>query len=255
MISYDVSQFKRKKQLKLFGTPTYSGQVTDGAKKRIDKAIDILMQCNPPKIIHNPVTGFAQNFNLNFVTLTIARKKRIPADEAYINLMKPFLRKVRQTGPVSYVWKAELQKRDQLHYHIVTNTFLHWQWIRNTWNNLQRKNRYLDEFALKHKHFDPNSTDVHATYKITDLAAYLKKYLSKNQGDQINGKTWDCSKDLKRNRFSVIASFDNDFRLQEGINNGTIEIVKLDHCTIFKGAGIRTVLSDWQKQQYDQWKK
>jgi len=107
-----------------FQTPSYSGQVTDHTRKRAMRAIDMLLQKSPERIIYNPVSKNWHPFRINFITLTISDKTNICAADAYQNLLKPYLRKLRKYGRIPYVWKAELQQRGQLHYHITTNCFI-----------------------------------------------------------------------------------------------------------------------------------
>jgi len=265
MVYYELSEFRPPTANRKIGFPSYTGQVTYGAKKRIQKAIDIFLQKAPQRIIYNPVTGYNQPFQLNFVTLTVSSHKNIDINEGYKNLMKPFLRKLRATGPLSYIWKAEFQERGQLHYHVTTNTFIHWSTLRNTWNNLQRKHRYLDDFASKTGHFDANSTDVHAVYKINDLASYLSKYMSKPVYDQskkdqkgkpllANGKIWDCSTDLKQQRFSFELTNHTELALKEAVKRKEVTIVPLEYCTIFKTKKPLDFLDSSTLKNYLSWK-
>jgi hypothetical protein len=231
----------------------YSGKVTSAASKRIKAAIDILLQITPTKTIYNPVTKKYFPFKINFVTLTVSSKENIDANFGYKNLMKPFLRKLRKNNNFSYVWKAELQKRGQLHYHIATNTFLPWSEIRNTWNNLQRKHRLLDDYAQKNKHYNANSTDVHALNSIADVGAYLAKYLSKDNKTAINGKTWDCSQNLNRKRFTFTPTGKQEMQLRQLQTDKHIKIIELDHCTIIKGASKQQVFTPTNYKDYIQW--
>ncbi len=254
LIYYEIAEFRTRRNNVLPTTKAYSGQMTTGSKKRIKKAIDILVQKSPQKIIWNSVSGKHQPFTLNFVTLTVSCMRNISANEAYKNLMKPFLRKMRKMGGFSYIWKAELQKRGQIHYHLATNTFLPWQSIRDSWNNLQRKSGYLKQYGLKHGHYQANSTDVHAVYSIGNLPAYLGKYMSNNDDTAISGKTWDCSKDCKENRFAFSPDSGTIDRIEKGIQQGTIQQIDLEHCVIFKMADPIGVLPISSYKKYLQWR-
>ena len=129
---------------------------------------------------------------INFITLTFSCSELINLKEGYNNALKPFLRWLKEVQKCDlYVWKAEYQKDTdyygkekvhggQLHYHITTNKFIHHTEIRNKWNYIQKQNGYLQEYWNKHGHYDVNSTDVHAVYKIKDIESYLIKYVSKS---------------------------------------------------------------------------
>lgn len=248
-----------------FQEKAYSGKVTNGAKKRIMSAIDILLQITDRKRTYNPVTKKHFDFQCSFVTLTISTPESLASEFCYKYLMKPYLRKLRTFGALSYIWKLEYQKDvdyngkakrygGQLHYHLATNLFVPWQKIRSTWNNLQRKARLLDSYAQKHKHFDPNSTDIHSMYKINDVGAYMAKYLSKSCPRTAGGKVWDCSKNLKRKRFAFTPTNQQDLQLRQLFNDSPDQVVELDRCTIFKVKNPTQILNSSQYFNYQQWK-
>jgi hypothetical protein len=210
----------------------YSGGMTDGVRKRMAKAITIMTQAVKPRWVYNPVSLRYQYHTFSFITLTIASNKNISARTAYDHLLAPFLDWMRKTMQVkTYIWKAEMQKRGQIHYHITTPAWIHYREIRNKWNALQRDAGLLDDYAREHGHFNPNSTDVHNTRSIKKMDQYLVKELAKSfaavNAEAINdvnnmmkrgqltqeeadekvkeieaaklttiGKIWDCSTDL-----------------------------------------------------------
>lgn len=231
----------------------YSGKVTNHAAKRIRRAIDILCQKSPTKTIYNPVTKKYFPFKLNFITLTISSKQNVLNEFSYHNLLKPFLRTMRREGNFRYIWKAEFQKRGQLHYHLATNVFLTWQQIRSTWNKLQRKNKLLESYAKVHHHYDPNSTDIHAIGDKTKTAAYLSKYLCKDNAQGIKGKVWDCSKDISGARYSFTPTHAQEMYLCELQSNRQVEVVILDHCTIIKIKNPLHILTELQLCEFVKW--
>jgi len=180
----------------------YTGVMSGTARKNIQKAIDILLQISPEIMLYNPVSCSYHQFKINFITLTISDAKNTTHHDAYSKCLAPFLRWIRSKGATAYIWKAELQHRGQIHYHITTNKFIHYKEIRLIWNKFQKRAGYLEVYGLKFKHFNPNSTDVHSVTKIRNIKNYLGKYLSKEVSKNeaiknIKGKVWDCSKNLK----------------------------------------------------------
>jgi len=221
---------------------TYTGVLCPGAKKRLTKALELLITGAKEKTVikqnHHKI-----KFSVNFITFTIySFGKKVPANEAAKNLLEPMLLWMkRKHGLKSYVWKAELQanRKDckQLHYHLTTDTYIPWQEMRDKWNELQKNCGYLDTYFEKYGHYNPNSTDVHALYKIGDPVKYItkevlnasdaieKKYkaaIQKTIGkkdisdytandwnivnevtktvqnqENVGGKVWDCSLNLK----------------------------------------------------------
>lgn len=180
----------------------YSGQITEGSAKRIRKAVDLLCQIARKRRIFNPVIQEYVWHTLTFITLTISgRERHINTREGHKLLLEPWLLRMRRkAGLKSYIWKAEFQKNGQLHYHITTDCWIHYQLIRDEWNNLLSKNGLLSKFDYS-KGKSPNSTDVHAVYKVRDISAYLVKYLAKEDPvKRADSKVWDCSINLKRSK-------------------------------------------------------
>jgi hypothetical protein len=174
--------------------------MTVHARRRIQQTIHKLLINSPERKVFNTVTKKWMKFTINFITLTIPNDVRL-VDCKFGNkyLLEPWLRVMRNKYNLSdYIWKAEIQANGQLHYHITSNTFIHLTAIKDTWNNIMRKQGLLDGYYSKNSHYSPNSTDVHKVYKIKDVAAYLSKYISKDEQNttSLNSKIWGCNKEL-----------------------------------------------------------
>lgn len=186
---------------KLAQRERYKGFVTPALKKRMQKAITILLQSTPLKYSTHPVSGRTVAHKLSFITLTTPKhEKSTSAKFCHKHLLEPALRILRQRyGMKSYIWKVELQNNGQVHYHITTEIMINHTALRNIWNNLLRKNDMLAEFKKEYGHDNPNSTDIHAVHKINNLEAYLVKYICKEYQNEtkLDGKIWDCSKNIK----------------------------------------------------------
>lgn len=267
----------------------YSGELTKGASKRLTKCIDLLVQCIKPKRIFNEVTQKTVQHRLSFITLTISTKKAITPRQAYDQVFKHFLQWLRRTMKVTtYIWKIELQERNQTHYHLTTPTFIHYQKIRDKWNNLQRSVGWLTEFEQEKGHSDPNSTDIHETKHITNLAGYLKKEFAKSVQNvtkeaiwkmlsnndknyfrattytedeamelsmkENSSKIWDASYNLKGSSYyRTEYNFEMLNRLQTLKQQGKAIEKELEQCSIIEmnGAGIEQFLTLEQLLQYD----
>lgn len=234
----------------------YSGQMASGTQKRIRKALDIFLQLTPEKTIWNPVIQYFHPFRLGFTTLTIHDEKQISGKEAHAKLLKPWLRWAGTQGVRNYIWKAELQERGVLHYHVTVDSFLHMDSIRYKWNGLQKREGLLDNFARKHCHFNPNSTDVHSVKTVKDLEAYLAKYIAKSEQNQksIGGKVWDCSVRLKDTRFSWELDSATEKNILKAIKSNEADRIKLDNCEIIRFKNPESLLSDNLKGLYSSWK-
>lgn len=226
---------------------TYSGKVTTHAAKRIKKAVDLLVQVSKPTLIYNDVIQRHIMHTLSFITLTIsAKEQHITASQGHeLLLQKWILRMKRKAGLNTYIWKAELQKNGQLHYHITTPSWINYTLIRDEWNNILAKaglKKTWDESSGKIQ----NSTDVHAVYKVKDLAAYLCKYLSKEDKEQsTKGKIWDCSLNLKRSKLFTVNQ-PSDFK----INSKEIKVKDCERCTMIFTANPIYHFSNSIQRQY-----
>ena len=189
---------------------TYQGEITPHSRRRLNKAIQLLLDITEPRWILNPVTKKRQKFHLAFWTLTLSAPQYFKSDsDIKKQLLEPFLRKMRKKGLRNYIWKAELQQNGNIHFHLLTDFFLPYTVIRDTWNNCQSRLGYIDDFERRFGHRDPNSTDVRAVKSGSSIASYLSKYmlkpteknkqqkLSPVEAEKRKGKVWDCSQNLK----------------------------------------------------------
>jgi len=263
----------------------YTGQVKEGTKKRIRKALDLFMQSTSNQQIFNPVSNRMINFRLAFITLTISNNTTQEHKFCYTNLLRPFLQWLDKTVKVnSYIWKAEVQKRGQIHYHLTISSFIHHTAIRDKWNYLQRKNNLIENNET------PPSTEIKQVQKINNIEHYLAKYISKDGSDNntvndkgfnevamnqdcimgnilscypvstmndffIDSKVWDCSANLKKHKyFTLELNEKNASHLLK--NNIEIEIIKefeTDNCLIVKTKEgyINKVLNEDLKVEYN----
>lgn len=217
---------------------TYSGTITTGAKKRLSKAVTLLIQSSKQRYVYNPWLNRKMKFHLNFITLTISSTESLlTANEAHKQLLEPFLLHARRKWKMSkYVWKAELQERGQIHYHITTDVYIDLSALRNKWNELQRNAGLLTEFEKKYGHSNPNSTDIHSVKKIKNIESYLIKYISKSSQNEVatTGKIWDCSMSLKKSKYyTTVCSSYNESLINEAIKKRTVTAIYRDNCTIF----------------------
>ena len=249
-ISYDkytgrpsmASTLKRRLNLQVQREKAYSGKVTKGAAKRITKAVNLLVMFAPRRMVFNEFVGKEVEHKLSFITLTVSdNTQNYTAKEAYEKLLKPMLRYlVRNCGMSTYIWKAELQKRGQIHYHITTPSFISYVQIRKEWNRLQRISGMLDSFYDRYGHCDPNSTDIHKVFKLDDITSYLIKYLAKaeSEKDSTKGKVWDCSLNLKQAKYPDFVMDAEQFEFIEALQSSNYLTIKvIDRISILSVKG------------------
>lgn len=186
----------------------HKNKLSDKAQKRIKTAINWLVASAKEKRVYSVASRKWFSFKVNLITLTLPDTiNEIKEKEFKEKLMHPFLVYMKKyKGLVNYVWKLEFQKNGKLHVHLTTDSFINHSELRYYWNKLLDKNGYLDYFKLKYKHDNPNSTDVHSVWKVKNLAAYIAKYLAKNEDNEgvINGRIWGCNYELSAKNKCVL---------------------------------------------------
>lgn len=214
----------------------YKGQLSKGGKKRLERAIYTLTKATKKRKLYNPVCKAMVSHHLSFLTLTVSDSTtNYTSREVQATCLRPFLDWLVKTHQVKlYIWKAELQKRGQVHYHIIfPNLIPYWE-IKNKWNYLQLKAGYLEGYFEKYGSYSPNSVDIHSMYKVKDAAAYLAKYMTKAVKSKSNkcadnapsdvvmdGKVWDCSSILKSvSYFEFLYSYTFEDLLNEALAKG-----------------------------------
>ena len=85
-----------------------------------------------------------------------------------------------------YMWKAEVQERGNIHFHIIINKFVWANYLTNAWNRILKRNGL---------NTSKNCVDIHSIRKIKNLKKYFSKYMTKNETTRrpVNGKIWATS--------------------------------------------------------------
>lgn len=223
----------------------YSGFVKTAAARRLQSAMDILIQISRVRIQHRP-GGKRLPFRLGFWTLTVPDPIR-----TWEEVKKPFAlfcQWLRELG-ASYVWKAELQERGQPHYHLIVDRYVPWKEISYAWNSRMKRAGLLQEFAQKFGHFGPNSVDARSVNFHKKIEKYLVKYISKS-GERGPSKWWGASQNLLGKRFLFEPSHE--------------ELNRIDQAPMIEGEGGHwklylvdpmKVMSDYSKTNYSRWKR
>lgn len=159
------------------------GYLSMKAKAKMNNAINWLIYLSEGKKYYSKKTKKTHKLHVNFMTLTLSAKQM--HDDKYIvnKMLRPFLKYLVRQGIELYVWRAEAQFNGNIHFHITTNKYIHYQSIRNKWNSIQQKHGYIKEYIANGGDENPNSTDIHGVKSIDNLASYMVKYMGKAQVD------------------------------------------------------------------------
>ena len=200
VIRANAGNYKTRKQIdnemNLINHQT-KGLLSDKSKKKLMQSIDWLVLSAVKKRVYSKKLKRIFRFKVNFITLTIPPQQGAQISEKLLKqVMNTWLTYQRKYNKLNnYVWKVEYHKDGRLHVHIATDTFLHYQTIRDSWNTILKRVNLLEYHYLKYHNYDPNSTDVHSVKKVRKLGAYISKYMSKqnNSDECYTGRVWSCS--------------------------------------------------------------
>jgi hypothetical protein len=160
----------------LLNQTTYTGLLTPGAKRRLTKAAELLIQLSKEHYVVNPKTGKYRKFRLAFLTLVVSDINPKRSKEVQKTCLAPFIQWLRRVkGCTMFLWKAELQQRGQIHYHFTINVFIDKDEVRAKWNELQRKAGYLERHHDIYHNWSPPSTEIKDVKHYERIASYISK--------------------------------------------------------------------------------
>lgn len=206
---------------------------------------------------------------LSFITLTLPTEQT-HTDTDIKKCLNQFFTEFQKIHLLNnYIWKSELQKNGNIHFHIITDSFIPWNVIRKKWNRIIDKLGYIKEFSEKMKKIktyknylkkfryedtikrqnyylqekrtgwkNPNTVDVKNVIGKKHADIYLIKYISKNDNEEsekrkITGKRVGFSEKLQQIKY--LSSFVKDkkeFLFQKFYQYTDIQIKVLDYGTI-----------------------
>jgi len=165
-----------------------------------------------------------------FVTLTLPSKQKHDDKIIKRELLNHFVIKAkRQSNTEYYVWKAEKQKNQNIHFHVFMDKRYERKKLSKDWNEILNKLGYVDDYAkrmsgltydqyvrtYKRKYKDekmrraynngnesgwrnPPTTNVKSVKDAVGAIKYLSKYMGKSDvSEVINGRAWGCSDELR----------------------------------------------------------
>jgi len=195
--SRSLAQIKSELNLK---TTSHNGKMSVKAKIRIENAINWMLATVPRKRFFSKRHNKHFYFKVNFITLTLASKQMHDDNTIKKELLNQFLTEIRQQFKVKkYLWRAEPQRNGNIHFHILTDQYIHYKEIQTKWNRIQDKLGYVKRYTAQSGKIDPPSTEVKSIKHVKNLAKYLSKYCTKeNKERPIQGKQWGLSQNLSK---------------------------------------------------------
>jgi hypothetical protein len=188
---------KSRKSLENLKDNKTKGQISKAAKTKMKRSINWLVISSTKKKLYSFKANQRVEFKVNFLTLTIPPQEQNQVSEKlFKQLLNTWLTYHRKYNRLNnYVWKCEKHKDGRLHCHIISDTFIHYRNVRESWNQILLRNGLLTFHFSKFGNYTPPSTDVKSVKKVKNLSAYMVKYMVKsNQKDELwSGRVWSCS--------------------------------------------------------------
>lgn len=207
------------------------------SKKEIRDSIFSMYQLSKPRTQKIGSGKFIYNFRQSFVTLTLP-SKQVHSDVVIKKCLNHFLTNVRRAFKIqNYVWKAELQQNENIHFHLSFDKYTPFQAIRYYWLLAIAPLGYVDAYSTKFSAMSlsayakyrnlslvdaskpyadgcrsswrsPNCVDVSAVTTASSVSNYLSKYFAKNEDQNLDasriaafGKVWARSQSLSRLKY------------------------------------------------------
>lgn len=230
---------------------TNEGTLSEKSKSRLRNAINWMQYLSEGKFYYDKTTKKKYPLRLNFITLNLCAKQFHSDEFIYHRLVRPFLRWLKRKGLTLYVWRAESQANGNIHFHITGNKFVDRHSIQLKWNSLLQEHGYIRAYIQNGGDGNPPSTHVKGIKQPHKLAAYLVKYMSKNDKDRrkITCKLWGCSAELSNQRRNI-SELDLYFKeMKELLSYNCERKVMNDHFILIYNS--QTIRNHAMKLQYN----
>lgn len=292
-----LAQLETKDNLK---NNTHKGIISAQSIKKMRQAINWLTAAAVNKHVFDAKTQKSYYFKTNFITLTVPAEGNIlPYKQFHKLLLNPFLTYARKYfAMVNFVWKLEMSSSGIPHVHITSDTFINHARLRRAWNKILASRGLIDGYTAKYinmpfsqyvsirkpinedeyvqvqsayvkgcadKWSNPNSTDVHSTKGVRNLAAYLCSYLTKNKSKYASNKgrvkslrlrgrvrVWGCSYSLSQNNKCKVHLFPNEIGQEtKGLYSKFIDYLPIEGPV--RSAGLPSIVGEIFFFASDKW--
>jgi len=239
-------------------------KISETAQKTIKQKINWLYFLAKSKTIKTYSGKVIPDFKLNFATVTLPSKQVHPTKKITQECFNQLLTELRTRVKMNnYLWRLEFQKNGNVHYHLVTDVYIDYNFLLRIWNRIIEKLGYISEFQkkmssqslndywqsvksykgitfdiAKKRYFNgvaekwskPNSVDVKSVKSKNQIAGYIAKYFGKDKGENPN-----CNEnDTKDNSIGMrlwfcsqsLSKLDKVSDFIEGMNDDLISIVR-----------------------------
>jgi len=256
------------------------GKLSKGSAKKIRSYINTWISTTYGYLLHEHGNTSYINDYFTFCTLTLSAKQMHSDKDIKRKMFDRFIVKIkRECNVETYLWVAETQKNDNLHFHILLDRRINYKLIRRIWNEIQSDNGYIEAYQKAQLRYhkdgfklsknkndkrsyqqqyraykkgltcnftDPNSTDIVKIESMKNIASYIVKYMTKgHNGRLIEGRLWGCSDNLKEIDTYVTPLDDEIEMLLASLETNTkIEKYHMDFGSIYSKINYKEILNE-----------
>lgn len=265
-----INKITRDKSNLNLGTNKSTVNLSRTSVRNIKDSVMSMYILSKPRTVKINAKKYIYNYRQSFITLTLP-SKQIHSDIEIKICLDRFLTIMRNNFNIkNYVWKAELQKNENIHFHLTIDKYIHYNAIRYYWNQCINRlgyvNRYSDKMqklslngyallrnkipievkdvyvrGVRSKWSTPNSVDVFSVRTDKDVSNYLSKYFAKNEENNLDkdriasfGKVWSRSQSLSRLKYRNKIDY---YEIKEYLDKlltftKAVKSITYDYCTV-----------------------
>lgn len=144
--------------------------LSDNAYRTLRKKINWLYYLSKPREITTYSGKKIYNFRCCFLTLTLPSKQVHRTAFITKNLLNQFLTEIKQRVKMTnYIWRLEFQNNGNVHYHLITDSYIDYHLVTKIWNRICAYHGYIQPFTDK--------------MQALSLSDYVKKYNRQGKTD------------------------------------------------------------------------
>nr|WP_319509407.1 hypothetical protein [uncultured Draconibacterium sp.] len=153
-----------------------TGFISKKGKRAIQRAVYWFLYSVDKNLI---IKGYGRK-KVGFFTLTLPSRQQHGDKQIKKECLNQLLTELRSDyGVKKYIWKAEKQDNGNLHFHVLTDTFLPVVEMRDRWNRIINKLGYVHEYSKKMRKMSQ------AEYTAHRIKQYREKYKKQPDSKQI----------------------------------------------------------------------
>lgn len=194
-----ISEKQLIKAKENFNKEKLTGVLSLATKSYIRQRLDVWLNC---MLMANRLRKFDSKGNLRlpvFLTVTLSDKQKHSDNDIKRNLLGVLIEKLKYHYDIKNIfWRAEAQDNENIHFHLITDTYIDKFHLQKMWNDIQETHGYIENFYKKYGHRNPPSTHIKAVKDVQDFVRYCIKYATKDDDRRpINGRMWGMTDSLR----------------------------------------------------------